>query len=326
MLSLSINTKQLKALFFGALLMCGFFGFANMSAAYVIEDISGATDENLFVVGPTKTDFVLEKGKSATLDVKVSNLTGDTRDFILEVEDFTASPEWNQAIMLLGAERGPYSLRDYIKFSQKTFTLRHGERAVVPVTVSVPMNAEPGGLYGALLVSMQPLPKVVEGERVINQTPLVKRIGSLFYVRVAGPVKEEASLVSFDTVGSRRLFGASPVTFNILVENKGNIHLVSEGEVVVTNMFGDVIDELKVDRWFVMPDSIRLRDVNTSRDLMIGRYRADLSLKMFGDKVEERAVVFWVLPWKLLLLVFVIALIILWILRWVSKNFKISRV
>lgn len=294
-------------------------------AAYSIDILPNPTDSDQFVVGPGKTEFILNPGESRTISVMVSNLTGDDRTFFMETEDFTSSGNPKQAVELLGSDRGPYSLRDYISFAEKTFVLKHGERAHIPVTVRVPYDAEPGGLYGATVVSMYPLPRSATSSQVTSQTPIVKRIGSLFYVRVPGEVKEEVVLADFSTAGHKKWFNNGPVNFNVLVENKGSVHAIPKAIITVTNMFGEAVETLEVDSWFVMPASTRLREVVSGREFLLGRYKAELNINLSSENKEVRSVVYWVIPWKLILLIVLVVLILWWSLRWITKNFQIKR-
>lgn len=322
--------KLINKTLLGAFYVFLLLAFASDVSAYSIDILPNPTDTNQFVVGPGKTQLFLDPGQSETITVLVSNLTGDERTFIIETEDFGASANPNEAIKLLGSDRGPYSLKDYISFSQKTFTLKHGERAHIPVTVQAPYDAEPGGLYGAAIVSMYPLPTPTGGGRVQSQTPIVKRIGSLFYVRVSGPVVEDVSLVDFSTVGhkkwfNKKWFNNAPVDFNILIENKGSVHAIPSAMFSLTNMFGETIETSDLGSWFVMPNSTRLRQFRTNRDFLLGRYVAQLELDLTTDNTEIRSVVFWVIPWKLILLILLIILIVWRFINWVTKNFQIKR-
>lgn len=313
-----------KALIWALCAVVGFYA-NTASAAYSIDILPNPTDSDQFVVGPGKTEFILKPGESRTIEVMVSNLTGDERTFIMETEDFSASGDPKEGVMLLGADRGPYSLKDYISFADRTFVLKHGQRAHVPVTVRVPYDAEPGGLYGATVVSMYPLPRPATSTQVTSQTPIVKRIGSLFYVRVPGEVKEDVSLVDFSVDGHKKWFDHGPVNFNVLVENKGSVHAIPYGVITVTNMSGEVIEVLDLDSWFVMPGATRLREVISKREFLLGRYTAELDLNLSADKKEKRAIVYWVIPWKLIVLIVLIVLVLWRSVRWAIKNFQIKR-
>ena len=77
-----------------------------------------------------------------------------------------------------GDEIGPYSIRDFISFPETTFTLSLGERARIPVTISVPENAAPGGYYGSVLVSTVRSAEATES--TAPRSPIIARVGSLF--------------------------------------------------------------------------------------------------------------------------------------------------
>ena len=111
-----------------------------------------------FVVGPGKVDLTLKPGESKIVQMTVTNRTGERRIFNLTTEDAAGSADINTPIVLLGSDRGPYSLKDYLSFSDAHFELGHNERAIVPVTIAVPSDAEPGGLYGSVLVDTVAIP------------------------------------------------------------------------------------------------------------------------------------------------------------------------
>lgn len=233
------------------LLLAGFV-LANGVLAYEIEKLPGIdAGTKDFVVGPGKVELTLNPGESKTSLIKVSNRLGETKQFHLEVEDFTGSSDPSQPVVLLGDQRGPYSLKDYISFPESDFTLNSGERATVPVTISVPGDAEPGDLYGTVLVSVttNPSKKEVGG----GGSAIVSRIGTLFFVTVPGEVTKNGQVVDFGTVGDKRIFGKGPINFEILFENKSSVHLNPYGEISITNMYGEEVGFIKIDPWFALP-------------------------------------------------------------------------
>src|SRR6185503_3421375 len=96
-----------------------------------------------FVVGPAKFDLTLNPGESQTLDLTVSNRLGQDKSFALEVEDISGSENPGTPVILLGTDRGPYSLRDYLHFPTTTLDIVNGQKAHIPVTITVPADAQP---------------------------------------------------------------------------------------------------------------------------------------------------------------------------------------
>lgn len=292
------------------------------SAAYKIErvDVSNALYKD-FVVGPGKVEIELNPGESKTSVITVTNRMGNTRIFTLGVEDFTGSRDPAEAIVLLGDERGPYSLRDFLHFENKTFELKDGERAVIPVTVSLPTDAQPGGRYGSVLVS------TTAKEGVAAQSSaIVSRLGVLFFVKVPGEVNEDGVLKGLSTLFGRKIFGSGPVTFRMLFENNGSVYLNPYGEIKIKNLVGQEVGVIEVDPWFAMPQSLRVREVLWNRSFLFGRYTAIASINRGYDNIiDTETFSFWVIPWKIALGAFVVIFLLVLAIRFVVTRFEFRR-
>jgi len=294
---------------------------------FVIENIgsSGAPYKD-FVVGPGKIELEIEPGRTKTAEIKVTNRMGDTRLFKLEIEDFTGSRDPRQTVVLLGGERGPYSLKDFISFSEETFELKDGERATIPVTVSLPTDVEPGGLFGSVLVST--ISKRADGSVGNSASPIVSRIGALFFVKVPGDVNEDGRLVSLEIAKRNFLTDsdAESVTFRLLFENNGSTYLNPYGEINVNNMLGETVGTVIIDPWFAMPDSLRLREVSWDKPFLFGRYTATAQINRgYDDIIDTTSVSFWVIPWRLALGVVLGAAIVIFGLRFILTRFEFRR-
>ena len=141
-------------------------------SVYVKEGVPGGDGiVGDFVVGPGKIDIELKPGESKVVEMMVTNRTGERRTFNLTTEDTAGSTDVNRPIVLLGSERGPYSLRDYLHVPDTHFELEHNERARIPVTITIPPDAEPGGLYGTMLVDTIAI-KSNEGDYIAGISPI----------------------------------------------------------------------------------------------------------------------------------------------------------
>lgn len=296
------------------------------SAAYTLEDISLDPTRQDFVVGPGKEEVELAPGESTTVEIMVSNRTGVDRNFMVEIEDFTGSSNPNEAVVLLGSDRGPYSLKDYLQIEERNFFLPNGKRAIVPVKISIPADAEPGGLYGSVIFSIVSADADPDNSEVAAAAPIVSRLGSLLFVTVKGNVEQSGQLNEFST-GDKTLFTDSTIPFRISFENTGRIHLNPYGVISVSNMFGQEVERIDMDPWFVMPGVSRLREVTMERQIMFGRYTAELTFNpgYAGAEQETATVSFWVLPWKPLAMTIIAAIIVIVLLRLVAGRFELKR-
>lgn len=297
------------------------------AAPYSIEKLPDKTVYNDFVIGPGKYQGEFKPGESKVVNIIVTNRLGKDKTFQIQIEDFRGSRDLQKTVILLDGERGPYSLKDYLKVASTTFTLGNAERATIPVKVSIPNDAEPGGLFGSIIISTITTGKeqVLAGESSAGVNPIVTRIGSLFFIRVAGQVKEDLVLKNFSLANHAHVIGSTPVNFQLLYENNGSINENPSGFVHVKNIFGSEIAKLEVEPWFILPDSLRSRELTWNAPFLFGRYVATVEIKKgYTDKMDIAEVTFWVLPWKIILAAFTALVIIVLVIRWLASKISIT--
>lgn len=283
---------------------------------------------NDFIVEPGKTEIFINPGETTVKNIVITNRIGKTFKFRLSTEDMTGTSDPLSPIKLLGDEKGPYSLKNYITPEITEFSLEQGEKISIPVTVSIPLDAEPRGFYGALIVSNDP--EVTESENLKDtegKTKIVSRIGSLFLLRINGEGKESGRLEDFKILGpSKTFYENRPSGFEILFKNDGNVHLVPHGIITIKNILGKNVGEIPVDAYFSLPDSIRYREVLWTEGSGLGRYTANLSLyKGYGNENVNAAISFWIIPWKILIVVFLGLIILISLVYYVLTRFELKK-
>jgi hypothetical protein len=282
---------------------------------------------NDFVIGPGRFELALEPGQSRTVELVVSNRMGVEKVFSFETEDAKGTVDGSQPLVLLGDDRGPYTIKDYISVPYNNFTLKHAERARIPVTVSIPADADPGGRYGSLLIS------IVSDRKELNAagaaapaSVLVSRIGTLFFISAPGTTKAAGETLDFATVNNQSVFTDSPIPMSVVFENTGDVHLNPYGEIRITNLLGDEVGFVELAPWFVLPNAIRNRVVDWDRELLIGRYTAIAQINRgYDDIIDTQTIVFWVLPWKILLPIFIALFLIFAAIRYIATRFEFKR-
>jgi len=322
--------KSLSLFLSGGMALVIYFGLAGISPvfAFEVQKLANVLVENDFTLGPGKIELFLNPGESVTRNLLITNRLGRPMKFRVELEDFTGSSTGERAAVLLGNKRSPYSLRDFLHPEIWEFTLSHGERMVLPVTVTIPQEMEPGGLYGSVLISTSPSEDFLEREeeKAKGQVRLVARVGALFFVRVKGKVKEEGRLEKFDTVNSKKFYQSGPIYFSIYYRNTGNVHLDPYGIIEVKNILGRKIGEIEIEPYFAMPNSLRYREVKWDRKLGIGRYTATLFLNRgYNNIIDTAKITFWILPWKIILITAALFFIIIFVVWWIATHFEIRR-
>lgn len=301
--------------------------YPNLTDTYKKESLPSEEVYSDFVIGPGRFELEIEPGESRTVELIVSNRMGDRRLFSFEMEDMTGSEDGGETIKLLGEQEGPYTLRDYISVPHEKFYLDHAQRARIPVTITVPPDAEPGGRYGSLLTTMASKPnEQTEAEGAQPTSPIVSRIGTLFFVTVPGDIEWDSKLADFSTVNGQKIFWNGPIDFLLTSENTGSVHATPYGQLTITNLLGENVGSVQMQPWFVMPESVRTREISWNREFLIGRYTATVEVNRGYDNiVDEMTFSFWVIPWKIVGTVFAGLFILFLLLRAFFSRFEFKR-
>jgi hypothetical protein len=279
-----------------------------------------------FILEPAKMEILLDPGETATRYIYVTSRINAPTRFRVDIEDFIGSQEADRPVVLLGNERSPYSLKDYLQPAINEFTLGFGQKIKIPVLINLPPNAEPGGFYASVLISNEP-EKQDENTDAQGQARTVSRVGSLLFVRVNGPVTEEGKVDDFRIKGEEKTFyNNANFSFEILFNNTGTVHLIPYGTIEIKNIWGKVIETIPVDAYFALPDSLRYREVSWNKGGLLGRYTATLNLNRgYGGQVDTQSLTFWIVPWKIIAGIFVVILVLLSAYYYISRNFEFKK-
>ncbi len=298
-----------------------------VKAQEITREKVGAGDYGDFVVGPGKVELPLNPGESRIVEMTVTNRLGEPRVFNIVTEDAAGSQDPSRAIVLLGDDRGPYTLKDYLHFPESSFILEAGERARIPVTISIPEDAAPGGRYGSVLVTTTSVPN---DNRLSSEarpsSAIVTRIGTLFFITTPGEVEIEGQLEDFSTVPDKKFFTKGPISFAALYRNTGSIHLNPYGTISIKNMLGEEVGFVEMDPWYAMPQSLRYREAIWEREFLFGRYTATLEINRgYNDLVDTKTISFWVIPLKLIIPAVGGLVLVLLLLRYIVTRFEFKR-
>lgn len=320
-----VLTKRKFLLSAGSIIALLLIGAAALKAYTVFQ--TTVDDRNDFIVEPAKQEVDLNPGEVSTTTVSVTSRVKTPVTFALTTEDIVGSNNPDQPVLLLGGDKSPYSLKDYLHPEINQFTLNFGQRIQIPVTIDLPKTAAPGGFYAAVIVSNAPSKLSGASSTVENPgTKIISRIASLFFVRVNGAVNQSGHLSDFRIKEPGPIYQNANLTFQIYFNNEGNIHLVPYGYITIKNMWGAVVDQLPIDAYFALPHSLRYREILWGRLVALGRYTATVSLNRgYASTTDEKTISFWIIPWKVMAIVILIILLIVGLIYFFRKNFELKR-
>ncbi|MFA6494678.1 MAG: hypothetical protein WCT49_06530, partial [Candidatus Paceibacterota bacterium] len=257
-------------------------------------------DSFSLTISPPLFQLTVTPGEAWSSNIKVLNNNPYDIDVYASAMNFEAKGEGGASrfIPLSGSATTSYSLASWLSVPKGPIHIPAEKSGMVPFTLHVPKNAEPGGHYGALQIGNQP-----NADLKGNIVKVSSAITSLFLVRVNGEMVEKGDIREFSL--DKQIFQEPKVNFTLRFQNKGNVHLLPRGEIAIYNMWGKERGKILVnqdsDFGNVLPSTIRNFAFEWSGEnnfFEVGRYRAVATLQ-FGDAGKEtvyRELSFWVIP------------------------------
>ncbi len=271
-------------------------------------------------ISPPLLDLKLNPGQILHTTIRLRNVTTGPLVAKAQLNDFVAAGEDGQPKLLLNEnEQSPYSIKSWLS-TIPAITLQPKEQKPIPITITVPKNAGPGGHYG--VVRFTGTPPGVEGAGV----SLNASIGTLILVNVSGNVVEQANISDMYTMQNgkhRWLFEYGPVSLVEKIQNTGNTHVKPSGTVRVVNMLGKDTATFKLNEngGNVLPGSTRKFEQVLGNKFLIGRYKVQADV-VYGStgKIVSRTISFWVIPYKLILIIILIIVLLIFFMRRYNKH------
>lgn len=311
----------------------------------------GVGGAQALTISPPSIEFGVYPGQQAEIEVKLYNEdASQTVTVTSETTSFTSGETPGEP--LFADAESATDIGRWITVEGGAITLEPLARQNVQVRVNVPVDAEPGGHYGAILFTFKNPNTTDAGQIAIDA-----KVATLLLVRVeGGEITESATVQSFGTTTGDKWFAHLPVQFTMQYKNTGTIHLKPKGAITVKNSFGKQVAEIpfNVEKGATLPGATRRYDkevwqvndvqpvtgnawsafwksfANERDNFAIGKFTATASLVAgSGDSVASTtAVSFWVFPWHVVLvygivIVIIVILLVLLIIRynaWIRKR------
>lgn len=217
-------------------------------------------------ISPVRQTLILDDGTSKLVEIAVFNESPELIFVQGEVDAFGINEEngnirygvHDEAKRWVTPQGGPQPLAP-------------GEEKKISFLVDIPKGVPPASHYLTLFASAEP----TNAGNVTAKT----RVGSLFFLHVAGQVTEDLQVLDFST--RREWYTKGPVDVQVLLENKGNILAFLDGKVQIHHPWGGIWYEediplgqkvLAGNRWKQRFDGIDL----TWRD--IGKHEVSIAL------------------------------------------------
>lgn len=282
-------------------------------------------------IAPPVLTMTANPGDTINTQIQLRDVSTSALIVTSAINDFAAQGESGEPkIDVDNTETSPYSIKAWVKaFPQ--LNMKSQETQKLPVVINVPKNAAPGGYWG--VVRFTASPPGIDGQGV----SLAASLGSLVFVRVNGDAKENMSIEQFyasepgkDSPAS--LFESTPLDFVLRIKNNGNVHEQPMSQVRIKDMFGKDVGAVNInlEGKNVLPGSIRkfsapLDKGTLGTRMLFGKYTAEITTT-YGSGTSKQTVTqkldFWVIPYRLIILIIAGLILLFFILRAVIRNYN----
>jgi hypothetical protein len=284
---------------------------------------TGAQQTLSLSVTPPLINLTISKGDTWNSVLKVVNSNKYDLTIYASVVGFVAEGEKGQGRFLPldknAIARGERTtLSSWISVPESGVTIPQEKSADIPITVSIPNDASPGGHYAAILIGTSPgMGSRSEG----NESKVSSFVTTLLFVRIGGEVVESGDIREFTS--GKTFYQKPEIPLSVLFENKGNVHVLPQGSVVIYNMWGkergNISINQKTEFGSVLPGQSRRFDFTWKGEENLfeaGRYKAIVTLGygQQGKKMVSSTTYFYIVPLVPVLSMVTISLLFIWFL------------
>jgi hypothetical protein len=266
---------------------------------------AASTPSQSITISPTSIDESVQPGSTKTGSFQVIN-SGDT-NFTFNVyatpyrvngedynPDFTALP-------------GRPNIVNWVHFSNGGTGLAAHQTITIDYSINVPAGAPAGGYYAVAFAQTKSKPSATTGVVITD------RVGEIFYLRVAGNVKQAGKLLSWQS----GFLQTPPLTGVLRVEDNGGYNFPTTVHAKVKNIFGHTVYSFTTTKQ-ILPQTIRRIKVPWQSAPPIGIFKISGTASFLGQthQLPTKYVLVMSQPIQIILLILVVGLIAWVIYRW----------
>lgn len=300
--------------FFILILIC-----VGLSSPKAIASEEIQSSVNNVTVLPAKFDLSATHGQTIKQSLRIVNDSDDEYIYALSLDNISVMGENGE----VGLGDGTYKLSNlfasWIETDEPSGKLQPKNTKTINFNIKIPEITEPGGKYASMIISLD---KVLRNP---GESSGIAKVVSLIMLTVAGDYKDNAQLVSFKTAEKSN----GKYVFESRVRNQGIAHIKPVGRILITNIFGQKIDEISLNGENVLPGSTRrtLTEWDPPKRLF-GIYHATLVAHygQSGNQAITGVIRIMSFPfWQTLFALLALAVIVYWLISILKSRFSTLR-
>ncbi|MEI8232810.1 MAG: hypothetical protein WCG44_03635 [bacterium] len=283
--------------------------------AFSFSLFSSQVHASSLIVSPPRVDLEGKPGDVLQQTIKVTNSSDKSVTLSALVSDFIVEDNSGTPIRINSNASGRYLASPWFVLDRPEFTLAAGQSTSVIAIIELPKDALPGGHYAGVFFS-----PIEKGKLDTTGATVVSQVGSLFGITVAGNLKYDAIIKEFSVKSAVSEFG--PIEFSSVIENQSDTHIRPLSKIVIHDMIGRNLAEIKLDDVNIFPFTSRSIAGTWDNVWGLGRYTATLEATYGPGLVASRVLYFWIMPYRLIAAILVILMVILVLFISIRRHLK----
>lgn len=280
---------------------------------------------------PTNEKLQLDPGETYEGEFTLWNLEESTATYYVQVSSFRQIQNQPGSAIYLSKEedsKNPYSASNWVNIEQTELELVPNRNITVGYTITVPEEITLGEYSVEIYFTSEEAEK-----QDVTATYSVLNSGIPILITVGDEYSESAEILDF--YSTKKIYEKPNFTTLITrIQNLGDTHITPKGDIVLKNIFNKEVGRIQ----FNSSDQSILRDNSgiyestwdldryiSNKQLAIGPITAE-TLILYrrnnpGFAVLSASTTFWIIPWKLLILI-LLAIIITYVVLTLRKKRK----
>lgn len=219
-------------------------------------------------VNPVNVDQAINPGSSVSGTIYVLNQGNEAFDFTAYSSPYHVSGE--QYDPSFTPILGSTNVAQWFGLTLASGHLKAGDQATVHYTIQVPAGTKPGGYYAVVFAQ-------TKVQQPVNGVATTKRVGTIFYLQVSGPVKQRGKVASWGV----HFFQQKPLTAVLRMEDDGRLHYTAEVQMQATAVFGHTHYSFDQSRR-VLPETIRRITIPWNGSPAVGLFKVSGTVTYLG--------------------------------------------
>jgi hypothetical protein len=261
-------------------------------------------------IAPAKVEFNVNPGEEIKFSIYTRN-DGEAATYLYSIVKGFTEDDGGTKIWIKDAPE-----REWIKIPEKV-SAPAGEMIEVPVTISVPQDAPPGGHF--LAVGFGTAPAKQKGSGIAIGVNVL----SLVYINVSGNRIDKISVSEFN---AKKVYFNFPIKFSYKIKNEGNTYIRPTGDIEISNVFGRLVSDLKVNEreLQILPAKEKVFENQWITNFAFGPYKAKFNIYYGLNQSQNLVFNYWffVFPIKAIIITLLLIIFIFFILPRLIRKYN----